>query len=163
MAEKTKSSAKARKPLVKPADSGPVLLSGGNPQIAKGYGDGPVQAWLDAVPGWKQDVCRRIDAIVADDGVGFQVEATPPGLGLGNMRDRIAAVGGAIWTKNADGELVRAYQVNLPETGLNDTTAPPRPPPAPTPATPRLSGGAPKTRDKPPPRHPPLQVSPTSC
>jgi hypothetical protein len=42
----------------------PILLSGGNPQIAKGYGDGPVRAYLDAVPGWKQAVCRRIDDIV---------------------------------------------------------------------------------------------------
>ena len=42
----------------------PKLLSGGNPQIAKGFGDAPVQAWLDAVPGWKQDVCRRLDAVI---------------------------------------------------------------------------------------------------
>lgn len=42
----------------------PKLLSGGNPQVPKGEGDAPVQAWLDAAPGWKQQVCRRIDAIV---------------------------------------------------------------------------------------------------
>jgi hypothetical protein len=42
----------------------PVLLSGGNPQIAKGYGDGPVQAYIAAMPGWKRDVGRRIDEIV---------------------------------------------------------------------------------------------------
>src|SRR6478672_10873645 len=42
----------------------PVLLSGGNPQIPKGYGDGPVQAYIAAMPGWKQVVGRRIDAIV---------------------------------------------------------------------------------------------------
>jgi len=42
----------------------PKLLSGGNPQIAKGYGDAPVQAYIDAAPGWKQDVCRRIDALI---------------------------------------------------------------------------------------------------
>ena len=45
-------------------DDGPRLLSGGNPQIPKGDGDAPVQAYLDAVPGWKQDVCRRLDALV---------------------------------------------------------------------------------------------------
>lgn len=45
-------------------DRGPVLLSGGNPQIPKGHGDAPVQAYLDAMPGWKQDVGRRIDALV---------------------------------------------------------------------------------------------------
>lgn len=43
----------------------PKLLSGGNPQIAKGEGDGPVQAYIDAMPGWKRNVGRRIDAIVA--------------------------------------------------------------------------------------------------
>src|SRR6476469_7100889 len=43
----------------------PKLLSGGNPQIAKGYGDAPVQAYIAAMPGWKRDVGRRIDDIVA--------------------------------------------------------------------------------------------------
>ncbi|HEY9217945.1 MAG TPA: DUF1801 domain-containing protein [Phenylobacterium sp.] len=42
----------------------PVLLSGGNPQIAKGEGDGPVQAYIAAIPGWKQEVARRLDALV---------------------------------------------------------------------------------------------------
>jgi hypothetical protein len=41
-----------------------VLLSGGNPQIAKGYGDEPVQAYIAAMPGWKQDVGRRLDEII---------------------------------------------------------------------------------------------------
>jgi hypothetical protein len=40
------------------------LLSGGNPQIAKGYGDAPVQAYIAAIPGWKQKLARRIDQIV---------------------------------------------------------------------------------------------------
>jgi hypothetical protein len=43
----------------------PVLLSGGNPQIAKGYGDAPVKAYIAAMPGWKRDVGRRLDAIIA--------------------------------------------------------------------------------------------------
>jgi hypothetical protein len=42
----------------------PVLLSGGNPQIPKGEGDAPVQAYIDAIPDWKQDIARRIDRIV---------------------------------------------------------------------------------------------------
>jgi hypothetical protein len=42
----------------------PVLLSGGNPQIPKGDGDGPVQAYIAAMPGWKHDVGRRLDALV---------------------------------------------------------------------------------------------------
>ena len=49
----------------------PVLLSGGNPQIAKGYGDAPVQAWIAAAPGWKGEVGRQVDAIV---------ERTVPGV-----------------------------------------------------------------------------------
>ena len=43
----------------------PVLLSGGNPQIAKADGDAPVQAYIAAMPGWKRDVGRRLDALVA--------------------------------------------------------------------------------------------------
>jgi hypothetical protein len=42
----------------------PVLLAGGNPQIAKGYGDTPVQAYIAAMPGWKRDVGRRLDALI---------------------------------------------------------------------------------------------------
>jgi hypothetical protein len=47
------------------ASASPVkLLSGGNPQIPKGDGDGPVQAYISAMPGWKSSVGRRIDAII---------------------------------------------------------------------------------------------------
>ena len=42
----------------------PALLSGGNPQIAKGYGDAPVQEYIAAMPGWKGDVGRRLDALI---------------------------------------------------------------------------------------------------
>lgn len=53
----------ARKKKEKPAK--PVkLLSGGNPQIAKGDGDAPVRAYLDALPGWKRDVGRKLDALL---------------------------------------------------------------------------------------------------
>lgn len=52
----------AKKPVGKAAR--PKFLSGGNPQIAKGYGDEPVRAFIAAMPGWKRDVGRRIDAIV---------------------------------------------------------------------------------------------------
>ncbi|CAN7238306.1 DUF1801 domain-containing protein [Rhizobium sp. LjRoot30] len=44
----------------------PVLLSGGNPQIAKGYGDAPVQAYIAAMPGWKSDLGRRLDALIGE-------------------------------------------------------------------------------------------------
>ena len=43
----------------------PVLLAGGNPQIAKGEGDGPVQAYIAAMPGWKSQVGRRLDGLIA--------------------------------------------------------------------------------------------------
>ena len=43
----------------------PALLAGGNPQIAKGYGDAPVQAYIAAMPGWKRDIGRRLDALIA--------------------------------------------------------------------------------------------------
>lgn len=42
----------------------PNLLSSGNPQIPKGEGDAPVQAYIAAMPGWKNDVGRRLDALV---------------------------------------------------------------------------------------------------
>ena len=41
-----------------------VLLSGGNPQIPKGDGDAPVQAYIAAMPGWKSDVGRRLDDLI---------------------------------------------------------------------------------------------------
>ena len=56
----------------KSAETGaPVLLSGGNPQIPKGEGDAPVEAYIEAMPGWKNEVGRRLDALV---------ERTVPGV-----------------------------------------------------------------------------------
>ena len=42
----------------------PRLLAGGNPQIAKADGDAPVQAYIAAMPGWKRDAGRRLDALI---------------------------------------------------------------------------------------------------
>jgi hypothetical protein len=42
----------------------PRLLAGGNPQIAMGDGDVPVQAYIDAIPGWKREVAARLDALI---------------------------------------------------------------------------------------------------
>lgn len=58
-----------KKASVKPAlkkdgKAGVVLLSGGNPQIAKGDGDVPVQAYIAAMPGWKQDIGRYLDDLI---------------------------------------------------------------------------------------------------
>ena len=60
----TSKPSKAAKPVVK-------LLSGGNPQIAKGYGDAPVRAYIAAMPGWKSEVGHRLDALI---------ERTVPGV-----------------------------------------------------------------------------------
>jgi len=49
----------------------PKLLSGGNPQIPKGEGDAPVQAYIAAIPDWKREVARRLDTLV---------ERTVPGV-----------------------------------------------------------------------------------
>src|SRR5438270_1260189 len=63
--ETSKKSAKvAKKAAAKRAGAKPVLLSGGNPQIAKADGDAPVQAYIAAMPGWKRDVGRRLDALL---------------------------------------------------------------------------------------------------
>ena len=45
-------------------DEGPRLLSGGNPQIPKGDGDAPVRAYIEAMPGWKREAGRQLDALV---------------------------------------------------------------------------------------------------
>jgi hypothetical protein len=59
--------ATSKKPAVtksRRSASKPVLLAGGNPQIAKADGDAPVRAYIAAMPGWKSDVGRRLDAII---------------------------------------------------------------------------------------------------
>ena len=63
-----------------------VLLSGGNPQIPKGYGDEPVQAYIAAMPDWKSDVGRRIDAIIERTvpGVRKAVKWNSPFYGAGD-------------------------------------------------------------------------------
>ncbi|KQW23356.1 histidine kinase [Afipia sp. Root123D2] len=54
----------AAKRTSKTAAKKPALLSGGNPQIAKGDGDAPVQAYIAAMPGWKRNVGRNLDALI---------------------------------------------------------------------------------------------------
>ena len=62
----------------------PALLSGGNPQIPKGDGDAPVQAYIAAMPGWKRDVGRRLDALIerAAPGVHKAVKWNSPFYGI---------------------------------------------------------------------------------
>ena len=54
----------AKKAAAKRVTVKPVLLSGGNPQIAKADGDAPVQTYIAAMPGWKRDVGRRLDTLI---------------------------------------------------------------------------------------------------
>ena len=60
------------------------LLSGGNPQIAKGEGDAPVQAYIAAMPGWKRDVGKRLDALIVRNvpGVRKAVKWNSPFYGI---------------------------------------------------------------------------------
>jgi hypothetical protein len=63
----------ARRPVRRSVRSKkPVLLSGGNPQIAKADGEGPVRAYIAAMPGWKRDVGRRLDALVTRSAPGVR-------------------------------------------------------------------------------------------
>lgn len=88
MAEKPKSAPKAgtkTAPKLKAGAGGPpVLLSGGNPQIAKGYGEAPIQAYIAAMPGWKSGLGARIDALIsaAVPGVRKAVKWNSPLYGL---------------------------------------------------------------------------------
>jgi hypothetical protein len=72
------------RPHPQPGPDGVVLLSGGNPQIAKGYGDEPVQAYIDAMPGWKSDLGRRLDTIIDREvpGVEKAVKWNSPFYGI---------------------------------------------------------------------------------
>jgi hypothetical protein len=81
------SAAKPRKNAMGPSSgkrAKPLLLSGGNPQIAKGEGDASVQAYLEAMPGWKRDVGRRLDALIerAVPGVRKAVKWNTPFYGI---------------------------------------------------------------------------------
>jgi hypothetical protein len=72
-------------PAKRPANSAsPKLLSGGNPQIAKGEGDAPVQAYIDAMPDWKRAVGARLDALIeqAVPGVHKAVKWNSPMYGV---------------------------------------------------------------------------------
>lgn len=70
--EKPRNSKKTAKTAAnRPPAATPKLLSGGNPQIAKGDGDAPVQAYIAAMPDWKRDIGRSLDALIA---------ATVPGV-----------------------------------------------------------------------------------
>jgi hypothetical protein len=86
MAGKTSNTAAKirKKTATQPAAAEPKLLSGGNPQIAKGYGDAPVQAYIAAIPDWKSAVGRRLDALITHTvpGVNKAVKWNSPLYGI---------------------------------------------------------------------------------
>ena len=73
-----------KKAAVKKKAAKPTLLAGGNPQIAKADGDAPVQAYIAAMPGWKRDVARRLDALIVRTvpGVSKAVKWNSPFYGV---------------------------------------------------------------------------------
>src|SRR6266480_2708133 len=82
---KAKGTSRASKPRKSATKAKPVkLLSGGNPQIAKADGDAPVQAYIAAMPGWKRDVGRRLDALIVRtvSGVHKAVKWNSPFYGI---------------------------------------------------------------------------------
>lgn len=86
-----KRSTKAEKRTAADNASGkPALLAGGNPQIARGYGDEPVQAYIAAMEGWKSDMGRRLDALIVQSvpGVAKAVKYNSPIYGAFREGDR---------------------------------------------------------------------------
>ena len=61
---KARSGARKARPMAERKGKKVALLSGGNPQIAKADGDVPVQAYIAAMPGWKRDLGKRLDALI---------------------------------------------------------------------------------------------------
>jgi hypothetical protein len=84
MKKRTKIRKPAKKTSRAAAKPKPRLLSGGNPQIPLGYGDAPVKAYLAAIPGWKQALGKRLDALIvrAVPGVQKAVKWNTPFYGL---------------------------------------------------------------------------------
>ncbi len=64
--QKVATPAKKKQSTAPRAAAKPKLLSGGNPQIPKADGDAPVQAYIAAMPGWKQEVGRRLDRLIVN-------------------------------------------------------------------------------------------------
>jgi len=119
----------AKKPAVQPAtkktagakagagasDGAVKLLSGGNPQIAKGDGDAPVQAYIAAMPEWKSDVGRRLDALI--------VRAVPKVRKAVRWNSPFYGVEGNGWFLS-----IHCYTKYVQLTFLNGTSLEPMPP-----------------------------------
>jgi hypothetical protein len=96
----------------------PALLSGGNPQIAKAYGEAPVQAYIAAMPGWKSDVGRRLDALIvrAVPGVRKAVKWNSP---LYGVEDQSWFLGIHVFTKYVKVAFFRGASLRPVPPGLS--------------------------------------------
>jgi hypothetical protein len=108
--------AKPRKTAPKSKSREVILLSGGNPQIAKGYGDAPVQAYIAAMPGWKSDVGRRLDALIERTvpGVRKAVKWNSP---LYGVEDQVWFLGVHCFTKYVKVAFFRGASLRPPPPG----------------------------------------------
>ena len=79
-----RSTGNAKKTATRRTRPKPVLLAGGNPQIAKGEGDAPIRAYIAAMPGWKRGIGRRLDALIVRNvpGVRKAVKWNSPFYGV---------------------------------------------------------------------------------
>ena len=102
----------------KPSVDGPKLLSGGNPQIAKGYGDVPVQAYIAAMPGWKNPVGARIDTLIENlvPGVHKAVKWNSP---LYGMEDGVWFVGLHCFARYIKVSFFNGASLQPPPTGTS--------------------------------------------
>ena len=121
MAGKTDPSIPATKGKAPAAGAKPALLSGGNPQIAKGHGDEPVQAYIAAMPGWKSDVGRRLDAIIerAVPGVKKAVKWNSPFYGV---EDDLWFLSYHVFTKYVKVTFFRGDQLDPAPSGTSKHT-----------------------------------------
>ena len=90
----------------------PKLLSGGNPQIPKGEGDAPVQAYIAAMPGWKRDIGRRLDRLIVRTVPGASWHIWPGGhpvVRLASGREVGVVEAGLEWAVNGAPELSQVY------------------------------------------------------
>lgn len=80
----TKAPGKSATTAAKRSTAKPALLSGGNPQIAKGTGDAPILAYIAAMPGWKSAIGKRLDTVIGEvvPGVRKAIKWNSPFYGL---------------------------------------------------------------------------------
>jgi hypothetical protein len=99
------------------------LLAGGNPQIPKGDGDAPVQAYIDAMPGWKSDVGRHLDALI-EEAVPHVVKAVKWNQPMYGVPDQGFFVSFRCFTRYIKVTFFRGAELDpLPPIGFKDPAA----------------------------------------